>query len=306
MGAYQSRALDRPDELSTGELFISLCASPRPARCTDHVARSRGRRRAGPDPDRPGARHVRSDERAAVRRPSSWRGTAPRRWPATTASRRGATTSSTGSVRPASPTACSRSAAQWADLRFLDLSLDPSDRPVGCYAGDPAVANRGAFGLASACSLRTWLDMWSLAESRVPGHAPPRAHHGAGAGRPVDRRPGVLPERRPRHSWRVGLDRQAPRARARRPLPPPARRRPRGTGRSRRGVGRPADLRIKPASRRRPGRRSPPTPRPTPRPGPAGRPAVGSSCRRGSSAAGPRGPSRAGAGGGPTFGWRGR
>jgi hypothetical protein len=54
---------------------------------------------------------------------------------------------------------------QWADLRFLDLSLDPSERPVGCYAGDPAVANRGPFGLASACSLRSWLDMWSLAES---------------------------------------------------------------------------------------------------------------------------------------------
>jgi pimeloyl-ACP methyl ester carboxylesterase len=53
----------------------------------------------------------------------------------------------------------------WADLRFLDLALDPSDRPVGCYAGDPRVANRGPFGLASTCSLRSWLDMWSLAES---------------------------------------------------------------------------------------------------------------------------------------------
>src|SRR3954453_11411474 len=56
-------------------------------------------------------------------------------------------------------------ARQWADLRFLDLSLDPSDRPVGCYAGDPAVANRSPFGLASTCSLGSWLDMWSLGEA---------------------------------------------------------------------------------------------------------------------------------------------
>jgi hypothetical protein len=53
----------------------------------------------------------------------------------------------------------------WADLRFADLTLDPSDRQPGCYAGDPAVANRGPWGLAAACSLRSWLEMWSLAES---------------------------------------------------------------------------------------------------------------------------------------------
>ena len=53
----------------------------------------------------------------------------------------------------------------WADLRFLDLSLDPSDRTVGCYAGDPRVANYAPAGLAAACTLRGWLEMWSLAES---------------------------------------------------------------------------------------------------------------------------------------------
>ena len=53
----------------------------------------------------------------------------------------------------------------WADLRFLDLSIDPSDRDVGCYAGDPALANRGAFGLASTATLRSWLSMWSLSDS---------------------------------------------------------------------------------------------------------------------------------------------
>ena len=54
----------------------------------------------------------------------------------------------------------------WADLRFLDLTIDPSDREVGCYAGDPAVANRGAFGLAATTTLRSWLSMWSLSDSQ--------------------------------------------------------------------------------------------------------------------------------------------
>jgi acetyl esterase/lipase len=55
----------------------------------------------------------------------------------------------------------------WADLRFLDGSLDPSDRTTpGCYLGDPRRANYGPLGLASACSLRTWLSMWSLTESQ--------------------------------------------------------------------------------------------------------------------------------------------
>lgn len=31
----------------------------------------------------------------------------------------------------------------WADPRFVDLDLDPSDRRPGCYAGDPQRANRG-------------------------------------------------------------------------------------------------------------------------------------------------------------------
>jgi pimeloyl-ACP methyl ester carboxylesterase len=57
----------------------------------------------------------------------------------------------------------------WADLRFTDLSLDPSAREAGCYAGDPRRANYGAAGLASACSLRTWLDMWSLSDSSCRG-----------------------------------------------------------------------------------------------------------------------------------------
>jgi hypothetical protein len=53
----------------------------------------------------------------------------------------------------------------WADLRFLDLSLDPSERNAGCYLGDPRSANYGSFGLACTSTLRSWLSMWSLSES---------------------------------------------------------------------------------------------------------------------------------------------
>ena len=57
----------------------------------------------------------------------------------------------------------------WADLRFMDGTIDPSDRAVpGCYRGDPAVANRG-FGLGRACTLRSWLSMWSLETSKCQG-----------------------------------------------------------------------------------------------------------------------------------------
>jgi hypothetical protein len=53
----------------------------------------------------------------------------------------------------------------WADLRFLDLALDPSERATACYAGDPRPANYGPAGLAAACTLRGWLEMWSLEAS---------------------------------------------------------------------------------------------------------------------------------------------
>jgi hypothetical protein len=57
----------------------------------------------------------------------------------------------------------------WADLRFLDMTLDPSDRKPGCYFGDPRVANSGPLALVRASTLRTWLAMWSLAESPCRG-----------------------------------------------------------------------------------------------------------------------------------------
>lgn len=53
----------------------------------------------------------------------------------------------------------------WADPRFVDLTLDPSDREPGCYAGDPARANAGVLGIGRTNTLRSWLSMWSLRES---------------------------------------------------------------------------------------------------------------------------------------------
>jgi hypothetical protein len=57
----------------------------------------------------------------------------------------------------------------WADPRFLDLTLDPSDRKAGCYGGDPRKANRRPTGLGQNSTLRTWLSMWSLEESQCRG-----------------------------------------------------------------------------------------------------------------------------------------
>jgi len=58
----------------------------------------------------------------------------------------------------------------WADLRFIDPAIEPTDRPCpGCYAGPPNFANRGPFGIGRSSTLRTWLSMWSLETSRCQG-----------------------------------------------------------------------------------------------------------------------------------------
>jgi pimeloyl-ACP methyl ester carboxylesterase len=58
----------------------------------------------------------------------------------------------------------------WADLRFMDGSIDPSERQTPmCYRGHPAVANRTAPGLGRASMLKTWLSMWSLETSKCQG-----------------------------------------------------------------------------------------------------------------------------------------
>jgi pimeloyl-ACP methyl ester carboxylesterase len=56
----------------------------------------------------------------------------------------------------------------WADPRMVDPSIEPTKRlPNMCYAGVPAKANRSAYGIAAACTLRNWLHMWSLREAQT-------------------------------------------------------------------------------------------------------------------------------------------
>jgi pimeloyl-ACP methyl ester carboxylesterase len=57
----------------------------------------------------------------------------------------------------------------WADPRFLDLSIDPSEREVGCYVGDPRSANYSAVSLVPYVTLRGWLSMWSLTDAQCRG-----------------------------------------------------------------------------------------------------------------------------------------
>jgi hypothetical protein len=55
----------------------------------------------------------------------------------------------------------------FADLRFTDPSIDPSDRPSpACYHGDPEKSNNGIGLIARATTLETWLSMWSLEDSK--------------------------------------------------------------------------------------------------------------------------------------------
>ena len=54
-----------------------------------------------------------------------------------------------------------------ADPRWLDPSIEPSDRKPGtCYLGDPKIVNDGPVGLARFCTLRSWLSQWSIDDAR--------------------------------------------------------------------------------------------------------------------------------------------
>jgi pimeloyl-ACP methyl ester carboxylesterase len=57
-----------------------------------------------------------------------------------------------------------------ADPRFVDLSLDPSDREVGSMYGDPRIANMSAGGLARFTTARSWLSTFSIDDTNA--HAP--------------------------------------------------------------------------------------------------------------------------------------
>ena len=57
----------------------------------------------------------------------------------------------------------------WGDLRMMDGTIDPSDRPTPmCYRGHPATANKSP-SIGRANNLRTWLSMWSLETSKCQG-----------------------------------------------------------------------------------------------------------------------------------------
>ena len=61
----------------------------------------------------------------------------------------------------------------WADPRMIDPALEPTKRPANmCYAGVPVKANRSSHGIAAACTLRSWIGMWSLryAQTRAEPH----------------------------------------------------------------------------------------------------------------------------------------
>lgn len=56
-----------------------------------------------------------------------------------------------------------------ADPRWLDLTVDPSDRALGCYLGDPRIVNMGPVGLARFTTLRSWLSQWSFDDALGDG-----------------------------------------------------------------------------------------------------------------------------------------
>ena len=50
-----------------------------------------------------------------------------------------------------------------ADLRFLDASIDPSDRQIGVTLwGPPHIANYMPAGISRATTLRAWINQWSI------------------------------------------------------------------------------------------------------------------------------------------------
>jgi len=55
-----------------------------------------------------------------------------------------------------------------ADPRFLDATIEPSDRGVGmCFLGRPREANLSPAGIARYSTLRAWLSQWSLDDTNA-------------------------------------------------------------------------------------------------------------------------------------------
>lgn len=58
-----------------------------------------------------------------------------------------------------------------ADLRYLDGSIDPSERPIGVSLwGDPAVANMLPAGIGRYSTVRSWLNQWSIDDTNGNAH----------------------------------------------------------------------------------------------------------------------------------------
>ena len=62
-----------------------------------------------------------------------------------------------------------------ADPRFLDLTIDPSDRETGTLWGDAWTANAAPSSLGRYASGRSWLSQWSITDSQ--GHGPTHLPH---------------------------------------------------------------------------------------------------------------------------------
>jgi hypothetical protein len=168
MAAYQAAAQEQ-DELGAGDLYISLAAHPgRPQVLTAwmdaSVTDERDPTKTDPaldifnpsngPPYRPEfVAHYRAAQTARNRRITSWAKDELQRLHDAGYTDRVFTLQRT-----------------WADPRMVDPALDPSDRPTpACYLGNPARANRGVFGIGIMSTLRTWLSMWSLDDSRCDG-----------------------------------------------------------------------------------------------------------------------------------------
>jgi pimeloyl-ACP methyl ester carboxylesterase len=54
-----------------------------------------------------------------------------------------------------------------ADPRWLDLGVDPNDRAIGSYLGDPRLVNNGPSALGRYTSTRSWLSQWSFDDAQV-------------------------------------------------------------------------------------------------------------------------------------------
>lgn len=56
-----------------------------------------------------------------------------------------------------------------ADPRWVDPTVDPNDRGLGSYLGDPRLVNDGPSALGRFTTTRSWLSQWSLDDAQVDG-----------------------------------------------------------------------------------------------------------------------------------------